>query len=381
MKNRAGFTLLESLVALTLLSALIAVTLAGVDRQVRLFSNNASQADALQNLRFAMGQLEQNLPTTGLNLPTNQPFLVYADSEVIAFNADYVSNLAGDPFAVYVDTNLTVLQTRAVTRARRFTIPRSAVQYPDTNYTMGGFNSPGETIIFYFEPDAGTTRTDDYVLFRQINDQAPDLLARNLFKRPGFTFFSYQRRIVPNTGAPYFEAVPNSQLPMRHSRPLHLAVNDTGTFSRIDSVRAVTVNFMASDNRGARERFFTATRTITLPNAGLLMKKTCGDEPIAVATPVITPELIDGVSSMRIEWNASADEGGGERDVERYLIYRSVNGVLETDPFVSVPAGLANYAYTDSGVTTGNTYRYTILAQDCTPSVSNPSQSNTEVAL
>ena len=379
MKNRQGFTLLESLVALTLLSALIAITLAGVDRQVRLFSNTSSQSDALQNLRFAMNQLEMHLPTTGLNLPANQPFLVYADSEVVAFNADYMSNLANDPYSVYVDTNLTVLQTRAVTKARRFTIPRSAVQYPDTNYTDGAANSPGETIIFYFAPDTTTARGDDYALFRKVNDQPSELIARNLFKRPGFRFFSYHRRIVPTTGAPYLQAIPVNQLPMRHHRRFHLAVDDTGSFSRIDSVRAVTVNFMAGDGR-MPEKFYTASRTITLPNAGVLMKKTCGDEPLAVPSLTATPTIIDGVSSIILEWNASTDEASGERDVVRYLLYRTVNGVPETDPFVSIPAGFANYSYTDV-VNSGDTYRYTIVAQDCTPSVSSARQSSTVTAL
>jgi prepilin-type N-terminal cleavage/methylation domain-containing protein len=380
MKNRHGFTLLESLVALTLLSALIGVTLAGVDRQVRLFSHTASQSDALQNMRFAMSQLELSLPTAGTNLPLNQPFLVYADSEVVAFNADYVSNVAGDPFAVYVDTASPLAYATAVTRARRFTIPRSAVQYPDTNYVMGALNSPGETIIFYFTPDSTTTRTNDYLLFRKVNDQPPDLLARNLFKRPGFRFFTYQKRIAPAIGVPFFQAVPVNQLPLRHTRPLHLAVNDTGALSRIDSVRAVAVNFMASDNRGAQERFYASSRVITMPNAGIAAKRVCGDEPLAVGALIATPVLLNGTDpGVELAWNASTDEAGGERDVERYLVYKSVNGVQENDPFVSIPSGLASYVYTDAGVVTGDTYRYTIVAQDCTPTVSNPTQSNSVV--
>jgi hypothetical protein len=138
---------------------------------------------------------------------------------------------------------------------------------------------------------------------------------------------------------------------------------------------------MAGDNRGLRERFYTARRTITLPNAGITIKKTCGDQPIAVATLTATPVINAGVSGIQLDWSASTDEAAGERDVVRYLIYKTENGVVSTDPFLSIPAGAVNYTYTDALVTTLNTYRYTIVAQDCTPTVSSSTSSATVIAL
>lgn len=374
MKNRAGFTLLESLVALTLLGILIVTTLAALDRQVRLFSAGATQMDAIQNGRFALNAMEKDLPTAGTNISPRQPFLIYADTHVVAFNADYLSNRQNDVSAIYVDTTQTDAYAMGVMRSNRFTIPRTTVQYPDSNYYSGAGNAFAETIIFYLEPDTITARADDYVMYRQVNANVPDLLARGILRRPGFPFFQYQRKVVPTSGNPYLQLITSGSLPLRHVRPLHGAVDDTGAVAVIDQLKAVTVNFRVTDDRpGSKERVFDITRTIALPNVGIAGKSTCGDEPILGAVGfTATPATVGANSIVRLRWGQATDEAGGEKDVVRYVIYRTTAPGPVGDPLLSIPAGQSSYTYDDATVTPGTSYWYSIAVQDCTPSLSDP---------
>lgn len=374
IKARAGFTLLESLVALTLLGVLTVTTLAALDRQVTLFAAGSSQMDAIQNGRFALSSLEKDLPTTGTNIAQNQPFLIYADTHVVAFNADYLSNVNGDPSAVYVDTAAADEYATAVRTNRKFYIPRTGVQYPDSNFRSGAMNSPAETIIFYFDPDTVTARTDDYMLIRQVNDQPGDMLARGILRQPGIPFFQYQRRITNASGVATLESVGEGGLPLWHERPWHGALGDTGVVAIIDQLRAVVVNYAVTDGRpGAKERRFNISRTITLPNAGIQGKMTCGDEPIMGGGTVFTVYATGAASNrfVRLRWYPAADEGAGERDVINYVIFRQTAAGPVGDPLLSIPAGQASYLYDDQDVEAGTTYYYSLAAQDCTPALSD----------
>lgn len=373
MKGRPGFTLLESLVALTLLGILTVTTLAALDRQVQLFSAGSSQMEAIQNGRFALSSLEKDLPTTGTNIAQNQPFLIYADTHVVAFNADYISNVNGDASAIYVDTAAANEYSTAVQRRRRFLIPRTSVQYPDSNFRSGAMNSPAETIIFYFDPDTLTARTDDYMLMRKVNDQPADMLARSVLRQPGIPFFQYQRRVTNVAGVSTLVPVGAADLPLRHTRAWHGEVGDTGAVAAIDGLRAVVVNYAVTDERpGAKERRFNISRTITLPNAGLQGKMTCGDEPIlgnvGFAAVAAGPT---GNRFVRLRWDRATDENGGERDVINYVIFRQAVAGPVGDPLLSIPAGQTTYVYDDQDVVEGTTYIYSIGAQDCTPALSD----------
>lgn len=374
MKNRVGTSLIEALVALTVLGALITMTLSAVNAQIKLFSSSSAQIDAIQNGRFALNAMEKDLPTTGTNIAAYQPFLVYADTHVVAFNADYLSNRLNDISAIYIDTAASDAYSTAVTRARRFAIPRTNVAYPDSNYRSGSSNSPAETIIFYFQPDTITPRTDDYMLWRKVNDQPADMLARGILRDGGTPFFRYQRKITPTSGNASLQEVAPGLLPLRHVAELHGAVADTGALAIIDQLRAVTVSFRVTDDSPDRqERIYTIARTIALPNAGLATKMTCGDEPLLGTVGfTATPMTVDARPVIRLTWTAAADETGGERDVVRYVLYReNVAGSL-SDPLLSVPAGQSAYTYDDAAVEYGQLYFYSIAAQDCTPALSDP---------
>jgi hypothetical protein len=357
------------LVALTIFGILFAATLSFLDQQTKVFSQGTVQMEAQQNLRFAMNILEKDLNTVGTNLVADQPFMVYADTHVVAFNADYSSKIV-DPNAVYIDTAMSVLQANSVTKANQFTIPGTTAVWPDTTY----FSSPAETIIFYFEPDASTTRVDDYLLYRKVNNTPSDLIARGVLKQPGLPFFQYFRRTTV-LGVQVLQQVLPAALPMRHNVPIHGSPGDTMPITPIDELRAVKVNYRTGDGTPApNERVYTATRTIALPNAGQRLRRTCGDEPLLGAINLLAirwPAVVGG--TVKLTWNRATDENSGEQDVIRYVIYRSVGAPVTatTEPYQSFPAsGIASYEFIDQAVTPLVQYYYAIKAQDCTPTLS-----------
>ena len=118
---------------------------------------------------------------------------------------------------------------------------------------------------------------------------------------------------------------------------------------------------------GTAERRRGLSRYIRLPNVGLANRQTCGDMPILGTA--LTASWNAGVGGVDLRWNKAVDEGTGERDVTRYVIYRRLATDLGWgDPYLSIPpVGTPTYLYTDAVVTSGAQYVYGLAAQDCTP--------------
>jgi prepilin-type N-terminal cleavage/methylation domain-containing protein len=368
--HERGMTLVELMIALVVFAVILGAALAFLGRQSRAYRTGTERMEILQNLRFAAGTLARDLRTAGANVPEQQPVFVYASATVLAFNGDYATNVAGDAWAVYHDPDAPTGAVTALRPADQITPPGSSFQWPTVQYTMMGANSPAELQMFYFQADASTTRTDDFVLFRQVNDQAPEMVARNLLQTPGQPFFQYFRLRRSLTAPPAIQAVPSGDLPLRHATPFHLSPADTGATSRIDSLRGVLISFTATNGLdGTRERRRALSRLVRFPNAGMATLRTCGDEPIlgvALAAAVVTDGT--GVSVVRLVWNAAVDEGGGENDVVRYVVWRRDSGTTDWgDPYLSIPAGNTAYLLDDGAVTSGASYDYALAAQDCTP--------------
>lgn len=368
-----GLTLIEMMIALMVFSVVLAGALAFLRAQGRSFSLGSQRVAMLQNSRFALDELEKDLRTSGAGAPDIQPPLIYLGPSVIAFNANYLTNTPGDVFAVYYNPDAPTGSTDAVRKSGAFTIPLTTVVYPDTDYLEGGVvNSSAETITFYFVTDSSTTRTDDYLLYRQINNLAPELVSRNILQTTGVPFFQYYWQTVV-AGVSSIQQVPNAGLPWRHTVPIHLAVIDSGPAARIDSVRVVQVSMTVTNGlAGSAERRRAVSRFIRLPNVGLANQQTCGDAPI-LGTALTA--AWNGVNGVNLTWNAAVDELGGERDVTRYVIFRKlVTDPTWGDPYLSIPpTGTSPYLYTDHDVTTGSgtQYIYGLAAQDCTPSNSS----------
>jgi prepilin-type N-terminal cleavage/methylation domain-containing protein len=370
--SERGLTLIEMLIALTVFSVVLAGALAFLRAQGRSFTLGSQRSAMLQNSRFAFDELEKDLRTAGAGAPDIQPAMIYAGSNVVAFNANYATRTPGDVFAVYYDPDVPIGAADAARKSDRFTIPTTTAAYPDTDYLQGGLiNSSAETITFFFASDTTTSRADDYILYRQVNDMAPELVARGILQTGAVPFLQYYAQVIV-AGSAVIQQVPNGVLPLQHAVPIHLAINDTGPAARIDSVRAVLVSFSVTNGlSGSSERRRPLSRYIRLPNVGLSNKQTCGDPPILGTG--ISAVWNPGTNGADLTWNAAVDELAGERDVVRYVVWRrSASDSTWGDPFLSFPpAGTPTYLYSDHDVTSGSKYVYGLAAQDCTPANSN----------
>jgi type II secretory pathway pseudopilin PulG len=368
-------TLVEMLIALAVFSVVIAGALGFLRSQSKGFQLGSQRAATLQNLRYVANTLDLDLRTLGSNVPDGQPFMVYAGSSVLAYNTDYTTNIPGNPYAVYYDRDATDAAVMALEKATRIVIPTTGYAYPDTNYLgMGGVeNSPAETVVFYFALDSSTSRADDYVLMRKVNGLAAELVAHNILKTSGQDFFRYYRLKSPLNAPAYVEVVPSGSIPMWHSIKIHGSPADTGASARVDSLRAAELNFTVTNGlTGADERKLSITRTIRFPNAGMAVKRSCGDAPILGTALSAADTTIAGATIPRLRWTPAVDETGGEKDVQLYVVWRRIQGDPDWGvPYLSLPAGQDKYLYIDADVTSGTTYEYALAAQDCTPTSSS----------
>ncbi len=378
----AGFTLVELLVALVVFSAVMAGTLGFLRSQGRAMSLGNDRMNAVQNLQFALSTMQQRLRAAGGNVPDAQPVIIYAGRNVVAFNADYATNLPNDPFAVYYDPDVPAGAVTALTKAQRITLPLTTAAYPDTSYLTGGINSPAETIIFFVAPDSSTARADDYALFEQVNGGPPALVSRNIVGSATSVYFEYYR-LTRVAGALTLDSLPAAKLPLSHSVPIHFALADTGAAAVIDSIRGIRVTFTVTNGQsGAAERRYTLVRFMELPNVGMETRRTCGDAPILGTTLTAAGiTQLGGTPAVRLAWNAATDEYGGEKDVVQYVIWRKrITDVTWGTPYLSLPAGSPTYVYDDAAVLSGATYQYQLAAADCTPS-SSPTTTSAPVTI
>jgi prepilin-type N-terminal cleavage/methylation domain-containing protein len=372
MKRARGFTLIEMLVSLVVLSLVMGAAVwffRGVSRAV---ADTSNRMDAMQNLRYAVSSLDRELRNAGAGTTEQQPTLVYISPSVVVFNGDLVSRVAGSPTAVNYDPDADVNTVSAPTTAQKLTIPGTAILYPDTTYrSTGGVLSPAETVTYWFTPDTSTSRSDDYLLMRQVNNNAPDVVARNLLAFPGRPFFDW---LQTDTIGNLF-SVTAGNLPMRHSVVIHGALGDTGVASRIDSIRAVRVNLYATNGlTGAQEERRAMATTVRIPNAGLTKQRSCGDAPIFSQTVTATFTGTAAVPAVTLAWLPAIDETAGEQDVEKYVVYRrTLAAGTFSDALQTLPAGQASYTYQDPSVLNDSTYIYQVTALDCTPLESTPS--------
>lgn len=371
-RSRSGMTLVELMIALTVFGVVISTTVTFMTRQNTAFQDSIRRLVALRNLRYAATTLAQDLETLGTNVPDGQPSLVYADDDVIVFAADYATNIADDPFSVFYDPDAPTGEVRAP--AAGFSIPNSAVSFPDTAYeSVPGVRSPAEVIVFYLTPDTNTVRTDDYILVRQVNGATPSTVARHLLRAGTAPFFSYERIADDGAGGHALSTFPDSLLPIHHVSPVHLSPADTGRSALADSVRAVRVRLRAiRGGLGLDEGAVSLDRLIPLPNAGFGMLATCGSPPLlGTGLAAVAATLTTGEPVVNLAWSPAVDEAGGEADVVRYVIWRrEVGSPGWGDPFRAVPAGAPAYSYQDAAVTPGASYEYALAAQDCTPTLS-----------
>jgi prepilin-type N-terminal cleavage/methylation domain-containing protein len=368
IRQRRGFSLIELMIAIVVMAVVLAGTMNFFMGQSRTFRKATTDMVLLQNSRFATDLLNEHFRSVGANLTVGQPSVIYADKNTFAFNADYATNIAGDVDAIYYEPKAPTNQIESLLKAQAFTIPNSApaLSYPGADYVQAGVPSPAEAITFWFAPDTETTRTDDFVLLRQVNSSVPEVVVRNVLPDSTYPFFRYMYlKTDSSTSVQTIDTIPGASLPATYASSSIVAG---------DMLRGIIISFTVTNGLAdTAERTRPVSVIASLPNIGMRQLQTCGAKPLPVPAPVAT-KVASG--KIRVTWTASPDENGGERDVMRYAVTRMASfapGVWTN--VQSIPAG-GVYDITDSGLNTGVIYNYAVAAQDCTPAFSPPVSSN-----
>jgi prepilin-type N-terminal cleavage/methylation domain-containing protein len=361
--GRRGFTLLEIMLSITILLLVFGMAVPLFRSQVRAMGSTAGRSDAQQNVRFAISTIERQIRVAGAGVSDQQPLLVQADPFAVTFDADYAArDTAGEGGAfgaVYFDPDLPVGSTMSMTPAHQVTLPLSSTLWPTTSYFRGGGpTSAAETISFWVAPDNSPGSSGRYALFRRVNAMPMDTLARGMLLDPSVPPFTYQ--IINAAGAVI--DVPATSLPAIHVA-VHGSPTDTGSSALTDQIRFVKVHLIGSFiERDGSKTQRSANASIRLLNAGLLNHATCGDAPVfGQAVTAVAPSS----SQVILAWSRATDDDGGEKDVEKYIIYRRLVGDAFADPLASIPAGQSSYTFTDSQVSSANTWIYGVSAEDC----------------
>ncbi|HET9425806.1 MAG TPA: hypothetical protein VFO55_10575 [Gemmatimonadaceae bacterium] len=370
-RRRSGFTILETIISMTMVILVMGLATKFFMEQTRMLSQQSGRLEAQQNAQFSLATLDREMRVAGIGVVDAQPILVQAEARAITFNADLVSRVLNDPGAVYIDSDADSSSTLSFSKSERKLLPLSTTKsYPDTNYSLAaGVPSRAETVSFWVSRDSTSPATDEFILFRRINGGAPRVVARSLQVKPGDTVFQYFKRDSIGNPVP----ISSGLLPVYHTAAIHGAPNDTGRSALTDSIRTVRVRLTAMfrDRNGAKI-IRRIDMTIQLMNAGLIRRNSCGESPLGVSpTAVVLTDTMTNAPMVQVAWVKSADEGMGEKDVERYSIFRrKVDGAF-AEPLASIPAGSEAYAFVDREVAADQQWVYGVTAQDCTPNVSS----------
>jgi hypothetical protein len=376
-RARRGASLAELVVAVTLVAALFAIALPFFHLQARAVTQQAGRLDAQLNARFGLSMIDRELRSAGVGVLDDQPMVVLAHPQAVTFNGDVVGQDSLFDGAVNFDPDAAPWAVGGMLSTATVRLPIVGRQYPDCTYVQGGARSRAETISFWVSRDSTSPRTDEHILFRRANATAPEVVARGIVVRPGQRVFRYFG------SGPSGALVEIDSVPAVHTAVQHGNAADTARSALTDSVRVVRVMLVGRsiDRRTGRETLDTVQTSVRLANAGLLRRKTCGEAPLAGSPGFVAfRQWVNGVPEVRLAWTAMPDETGGERDIERYAIYRRRSGEIGFgEPLVSVAAGQSAYVHLDTQVEPAETYVYGIVAQDCTPQNSPVVQSSAVV--
>lgn len=363
--SRRGYTLMEMLISVTLTMIAIGIAIPFFLTQNRALQNQSGRLDAQLNVNFALDAIDRDLRVAGVGITNRQPLLVQMASNAITFNADLTSTSLADYATVYYDPDAAANTVSMLWPANKVTLPNSSWLYPDSAYyASAGVPSAAETISYYVEADPQASGL--FRLMRRVNDATPRVLARGIKTIASDPFFRYFK--LASNGA--LVEIAQGTLPKRHLPGWHGTPSDTGIAALADSVVLVRAKFTIVHRD---PRYADATRveerTVRITNAGLIRASTCGDAPL---NPGVLNAVATATPQVTLTWTKSGDEGAGEKDVERYAIYRRVAGAtVFAEPLASIAAGAAAPSFVDTDVKPGESWVYGVAAQDCTPALSS----------
>ncbi|MBL8981018.1 MAG: hypothetical protein JNL26_02485 [Gemmatimonadetes bacterium] len=367
--RRSGFTLAELLLSITLTIAVFSAAVPFFNLQMRQLQQDLGRSDAQQTARFAQNMVDRELRNIGiavtpmqpsLGIPRNQPKIVQAGAFAVTFNSNLVANDTVDMNAVYYDPNVPANLTTALPSTNMVALPLSGPTYPDYVYRdNAGMMSMAETISYWASVDSTAGASDHYVVFRRVNDGPITVVARGIKVPAGQAMFQYKR--VKSNGS--IDSIATASLPIYW--------NSTGGLA--DSIRTVTMSvrgvFKGYDLQNKSKTWERNVSTQTnMPNVGLAQRNSCGDLPLNPGTPTATLMFVAGVlDRVRVTFAKSNDETSGEKDVERYAIFRREVGNPWDEPIAVVGKSGGPYTYDDFDLQPGLSFEYGVAAQDCSP--------------
>lgn len=126
------------------------------------------------------------------------------------------------------------------------------------------------------------------------------------------------------------------------------------------SVESCAFHFRANIQRGLCASLFSTVVSLFLL---FLASISYSEQPLSAPTNVTASDTPnDKGDSITVEWDLSADDGGGENSVVAYVILRASLAVDDMDVVGRVEAGSDRYV--DDSVTRERNYYYTVRAQD-----------------
>ena len=371
---RRGYSLGELLLTLTITIGIFAAAVPFFTMQMRQLAQDVGRTDAQQTARYAQNTVDRELRNIGIGvqpmdasqgIPRNQPKIVQAHAFSVTFNTDLIANDTADVEAVYYDPNVANSLTLAMNTGATTTLPFSSKTYPDYTYRKNDRSmSLAETVSYWASADSSAPAGSSlYVLWRRVNDGPISLVATGIKIVSGQPLFKYSR--VLSSGR--IDSIPTASLPVYWDQVASIA----------DSIRTVTLTVNGVFNgfnlqNKARSFMRTVNSQTALANIGLAQRNSCGDIPLNPGSPAVARVTILGVDRIQVTWSASADETSGEKDVERYVVFRRLVGATWGEPIDQVGGSKsATYMWEDFDLQSGFTFEYGVSAQDCSPANSS----------
>jgi type II secretory pathway pseudopilin PulG len=369
-KRRSGFTLAELLLSITLTIAVFSAAVPFFTLQMRQLQQDLGRSDAQQTARFAQNMVDRELRNIGIavtpmqaaiGIPRNQPKIVQAGAFAVTFNSNLVANDTVDMNAVYYDPNVPANLTTALAYTNLVSLPLGGPSYPDYVYRdNAGMLSMAETVSYWASVDSTSGQPDHYVVFRRVNDGPVNVVARGIRVPAGQAMFQY-RRVKPNGS---IDSITTATLPIYWNSTSGLA-DSIRTVTM--SVRGVVKGYDLQNKAKTWER--NVSMQTNMPNIGLAQRNSCGDIPLnpGVPTATIVLDPFGATERIRVTFGKSNDEASGEKDVERYAIFRREAGMAWDEPIAVLGKSGGPYLWEDFDIQPGLNFEYGVAAQDCSP--------------
>lgn len=354
--ERAGFTILELVVAVSLTLVVFAITLPFVRVQTEALGNTAGRLDAEQVARYAQRAIDKDLRLAVAD--PGQPLIVYAGPMGIAFNVNLVAPDTTDPNALGVESGALSSLTEAWRVADATVIPKTTRTYPTVDYTdAGGALSRNETVMYFLHADTVTGRTDIYVLYRRVNARDSVQIVRGIHVPADSAFFTYQRMVSGS-----MTAIAQSSLPLYW---------DSTLTAEIRAVQLRSAGFYrprrASIGSSVVEDVIrTVYWSVVLTNLSA-SGRDCGAAPVQPADSKFKSSVRKSKPSrVELDWDDSDDDASGAGDVGYYLLEKKRSAASTWSSMATVPATRSSaYRWSEMNPTETGSFDYSLRAVDC----------------